>query len=54
MISDNWGGLHCNLCMQRKEAFDELAEWLRSIRKRKKEVESDFLSKQRKMEWEKV
>jgi hypothetical protein len=47
MMSDNWGGLHCGLCIQRKEALNELAEWLRGIRRRKKEVESSFFKKTR-------
>jgi hypothetical protein len=37
----------CNICVQRKAALDELAEWLKSIREHGKEVEHSFLKNKR-------
>ena len=51
MISNNRKGLHCSFCIQRKEALDELAEWLRSIRRHKEEVEFSFLNNKRRISW---
>lgn len=47
MVSDEWEGLHCDLCIQRKNALDELAEWLKSMKKQKKDLETEFLNNRR-------